>query len=95
MGSLMVLGIAMIALAIVEPCYTFLRGWLFSHLSSRVGAELNTGLYRHLMGLPLGYFASQQTGQTIAKVREMEQIRSFLTGSALTMHRRHQQNPLQ
>lgn len=83
MGSLMVLGIAMVALA--EPCYTFLRGWLFSHLSSRVGAELNTGLYRHLMGLPLSYFASQQTGQTIAKVREMEQIRSFLTGSALTM----------
>ncbi|AIN20300.1 type I secretion system ATPase family protein [Yersinia rochesterensis] len=85
MGSLMVLGIAMVALAIVEPCYTFLRGWLFSHLSSRVGTELNTGLYRHLMGLPLGYFASQQTGQTIAKVREMEQIRHFLTGSALTM----------
>ncbi|WP_145508081.1 type I secretion system permease/ATPase [Yersinia alsatica] len=84
-GSLMVLGTAMIALAIAEPCYTFLRGWLFSHLSSRVGAELNTGLYRHLLGLPLGYFAAQQTGKTIAKVREMEQIRSFLTGSALTM----------
>ncbi|WP_227721926.1 type I secretion system permease/ATPase, partial [Yersinia proxima] len=82
---LMVLGGAMVALAIAEPCYTFLRGWLFSHLSSRVGAELNTGLYRHLMGLPLSYFASQQTGQTIAKMREMEQIRSFLTGSALTM----------
>jgi ATP-binding cassette, subfamily B, bacterial RtxE len=84
-GSLMVLGSAMIALAIAEPCYTFLRGWLFSHLSSRVGAELNTRLYRHLLGLPLGYFGAQQTGQTIAKVREMEQIRSFLTGSALTM----------
>lgn len=84
-GSLMVLGSAMIALAIAEPCYTFLRGWLFSHLSSRVGAELNTRLYRHLLGLPLSYFGEQQTGQTIAKVREMEQIRSFLTGSALTM----------
>ncbi|PHZ25590.1 type I secretion system permease/ATPase [Yersinia massiliensis] len=84
-GSLMVLGSAMIALAIAEPCYTFLRGWLFSHLSSRVGAELNTRLYRHLLGLPLSYFGAQQTGQTIAKVREMEQIRSFLTGSALTM----------
>ncbi|AJJ12164.1 type I secretion system ATPase family protein [Yersinia rohdei] len=84
-GSLMVLGTAMIALAVAEPGYTFLRGWLFSHLSSRVGAELNTGLYRHLLGLPLGYFTAQPTGQTIAKVREMEQIRSFLTGSALTM----------
>ncbi|QHB32648.1 type I secretion system permease/ATPase [Yersinia canariae] len=84
-GSLAVLGTAMIALAIAEPCYTFLRSWLFAHLSSRVGAELNTRLYRHLLGLPLGYFGSQQTGQTIAKMREMEQIRSFMTGSALTM----------
>lgn len=84
-GSLAVLGSAMIALAIAEPCYTFLRSWLFSHLSSRVGAELNTRLYRHLLGLPLAYFGAQQTGQTIAKVQEMEQIRSFLTGSALTM----------
>ncbi|CNH10273.1 type I secretion system permease/ATPase [Yersinia pekkanenii] len=84
-GSLMVLGTAMITLAIAEPCYTSLRAWLFSHLSSRVGAELNTRLYRHLLGLPLGYFGSQPTGQTIAKMQEMEQIRSFLTGSALTM----------
>lgn len=83
--SLTVLGIAMVALAIAEPCYTFLRGWLFSNLSTRVGAELNTRLYRHLLSLPLNYFTSRQTGQTIARVSEMEQIRSFLTGSALTM----------
>ncbi|AJJ01217.1 type I secretion system ATPase family protein [Yersinia pseudotuberculosis IP 32953] len=83
--SLVVLGGAMVALAIAEPGYTLLRSWLFAHLSSRVGAELNTQLYRHLLGLPLGYFTGQQTGQTIAKMREMEQIRSFLTGSALTM----------
>ncbi|PVF10576.1 type I secretion system permease/ATPase, partial [Yersinia pestis] len=83
--SLVVLGGAMVALAITEPGYTLLRSWLFAHLSSRVGAELNTQLYRHLLGLPLGYFTGQQTGQTIAKMREMEQIRSFLTGSALTM----------
>ncbi|WP_145588160.1 type I secretion system permease/ATPase [Yersinia aldovae] len=85
MDSLMVLGVAMIALAIAEPGYTLLRSWLFAHLSSRVGATLNSRLYRHLLGLPLAYFSAQQTGQTIAKVREMEQIRSFLTGSALTM----------
>ncbi|ASX26749.1 type I secretion system permease/ATPase [Candidatus Williamhamiltonella defendens] len=83
--SLIVLGMAMIGLAIAEPIYTFLRGWLFSNLSTRVGAELNTSLYRHLMSLPLNYFSSRQTGQIIARVREMEQIRSFLTGSALTM----------
>lgn len=85
LDSLMVLGIAMVALAIAEPGYSLLRGWLFSHLSSRVGAELNSRLYRHLLGLPLGYFTGQQTGKIIAKMREMEQIRRFFTSSALTM----------
>lgn len=83
--SLMVLGMAMIGLAIAEPVYTFVRSWLFANLSTRVGAELNSRLYRHLMSLTLNYFSSRQTGQIIARVREMEQIRSFLTGSALTM----------
>ncbi len=83
--SLMVLGVAMLALAVAEPFYTFLRGWLFSHLSSKVGSELNSRLYRHLFSLPLDYFGQRKTGQTIAQVQEMEQIRHFLTGSALTM----------
>ncbi len=83
--SLMVLGIAMLGLAVAEPAYTFVRGWLFSHLSSKVGAELNSRLYRHLFSLPLDYFGRRKTGETIAQVQEMEQIRHFLTGSALTM----------
>lgn len=85
LDSLMVLGIAMLALALAEPSYTFLRSWLFSHLSSKVGAELNSRLYRHLFSLPLSYFTRRKTGETIAQVQEMEQIRHFLTGSALMM----------
>ncbi len=85
LDSLMVLGMAMLALALAEPFYAFLRGWLFSHLSSKVGAELNSRLYRHLFSLPLDYFTRRKTGETIAQVQEMEQIRHFLTGSALTM----------
>lgn len=85
LNSLQVLGIAMLALAVAEPLYGFMRGWLFSQLSSKVNASLSARLYEHLIGLPLRYFGQRQTGQIIARVQEMEHIRQFLTGSALTM----------
>ena len=78
MDSFMVLGIAMIALAIAEPAYTFLRGWLFSHLSSRVGAELNSRLYRHLLGIPLGYFSAHLTGKLLPKYGKWNRSVVFL-----------------
>jgi len=85
LSSLQVLGIAMLALAVFEPIYGFLRSWLFANLASKVNSELSSRLYEHLVALPLGYFQQRQTGQIIARVREMGQIRQFLTGSALTM----------
>jgi subfamily B ATP-binding cassette protein HlyB/CyaB len=36
------------------------------------------------MALPVSYFEARQTGQSVARVRELENIRSFLMGSALT-----------
>ncbi|WP_051035747.1 type I secretion system permease/ATPase [Photobacterium marinum] len=84
-SSLHVLGIAMLVLAVFEPVYGHLRSWLFAHLASKVNAELSTRLYQHLVALPLGYFQQRQTGEIIARVREMGQIRQFLTGSALTL----------
>ncbi|WP_020407855.1 type I secretion system permease/ATPase [Hahella ganghwensis] len=84
-SSLQVLGIAMLALAIFDPLYGFIRSWLFTNLASKVNSELSTRLYQHLIGLPLAYFQQRQTGEIIARCREMQQIRQFLTGSALTM----------
>lgn len=85
LSSLQVLGIAMLALALFEPLYGFMRSWLFTNLASKVNAELSSRLYQHLVTLPLGYFQQRQTGQIIARVHEMGQVRQFLTGSALTM----------
>ncbi|MBK5529403.1 type I secretion system permease/ATPase [Pseudomonas sp. TH08] len=85
LSSLQVLGIALLALAIFEPLYGFIRSWLFSNLASKVNAELSARLYQHLVQLPLGYFQQRQTGEIIARVGEMQQIRQFLTGSALTL----------
>ncbi|MBS9425813.1 type I secretion system permease/ATPase [Photorhabdus caribbeanensis] len=85
LSSLQVLGIAMLTLALFEPVYGFLRSWLFANLASKVNSELSSRLYQHLTSLPTGYFQQRQTGEIIARVREMSQIRQFLTGSALTI----------
>jgi subfamily B ATP-binding cassette protein HlyB/CyaB len=45
--------------------------------------ELGQRLFRHLLRLPIAYFETRATGQTVARVRELENIRSFLTGQAL------------
>ncbi|MGJ0579204.1 type I secretion system permease/ATPase [Xenorhabdus bovienii] len=85
LSSLHVLGLAMLALAVAEPLYGFLRNTVFGHMASQINAELSGRLYRHLVGLPLPYFKQRQTGQIIARVREMAQIRQFLTGSTLML----------
>ncbi|RLV59496.1 type I secretion system permease/ATPase [Parashewanella curva] len=85
LSSLEVLGIALLGLAVFAPLMSFMRSWLFANLSSKLNADLNSKLYKHLIGLPLNYFNHRQTGQITARVGEMEQIRQFLSGSALTM----------
>lgn len=85
LSSLQVLGIALLALALFEPLFGLLRSWLFSNLASKINAELCARLYQHLVQLPLSYFQRRQSGEIIARVGEMQQIRQFLTGSALTL----------
>ncbi|RUW65448.1 ABC transporter transmembrane domain-containing protein, partial [Mesorhizobium sp. M1E.F.Ca.ET.063.01.1.1] len=40
---------------------------------------------RHLMALPIAYFQTRRVGDSVARVRELENIRQFLTSSALTL----------
>ncbi|TSJ80775.1 MAG: type I secretion system permease/ATPase [Candidatus Cardinium sp.] len=83
--SLHVLAIAMLSLAIAEPVYSCLRSKIFTNLSNKIHAEWSAKLYRHLLTLPLNYFLQRQTGQIVARVREMDHIRQFLTGSVLML----------
>lgn len=75
----------MLAFTLAEPIYSYIRSKIFTHLSSKVNAEWSAKLYRHLLNLPLNYFLQRQTGQIVARVREMDHIRQFLTGSALML----------
>lgn len=83
--TLDVLGIGLVTLVTFEAIMGGLRAYLFTHTTSRVDVELGASLFRHLLKLPLAYFESRRVGDTVARVRELETIREFLTSSSVTL----------
>ena len=83
--TLDVLAFGLLAIALFEAVLNGLRSYLFSHTTSRVDVVLGARLYRHLLALPVSYFEARRVGDSVARVRELESIRNFLTGSALTL----------
>ena len=83
-STLIVVGIALLVSSTFEVLLTGLRNFIFSHTTNRIDVELGARLFRHLIALPLPYFAARRVGDTVARVRELENIRNFLTGQALT-----------
>ena len=84
LSTLDVMMVALIGVAIFEVLLTGMRHYLFSHTTNRVDVELGAKLFRHLMHLPLAFFESRRSGDTVARMRELENARNFLTGQALT-----------
>ncbi|MDB5799912.1 MAG: type secretion system permease/ATPase [Rhodocyclales bacterium] len=85
LSTLDVIAIGLLAVSIFEVILTALRSYVFAHTTSRIDVELGARLFRHLLSLPLAYFQARRVGDSIARVRELENIRSFLTGNALTL----------
>ena len=83
-STLDVVAVALLAVSLFEIVLGGLRTYLFAHTTSRIDVELGARLFRHLLSLPLSYFEHRRVGDTVARVRELEQIRNFLTGQALT-----------
>ncbi len=75
---------ALLGSAIFEAVLGGLRNHILSHTTNRIDVELGARLFRHLVALPLAYFGARRVGDTVARVRELENIRSFLTGQVLT-----------
>lgn len=84
-STLDVLVIGLVVVVVFESTLTVLRSHMFSHTTSRMDVELGSRLFRHLLNLPLNYFQARRVGDSVARVRELEHIRSFLTGNALTL----------
>ncbi|MEQ9244562.1 MAG: type I secretion system permease/ATPase [Nitratireductor sp.] len=83
--SLDVLAIGLVGIALFDPLMGFFRSVTYSHIASCVNSDLSSRLFRHLLHLPISYFGARQSGDIIARVRELDHIRQFLTGSALMM----------
>jgi subfamily B ATP-binding cassette protein HlyB/CyaB len=84
-STLDVLVVGLVAIGIFESVLGGLRTYIFSHTTNRIDVELGARLFRHLLALPLPYFQARRVGDSVARVRELENIRQFLTGSALTL----------
>lgn len=83
-STLDVVAVALFVVIIFEVLLGGLRTYIFAHTTSRIDVELGARLFRHLFSLPLAWFEKRRVGETVARVRELEQIRTFLTGQALT-----------
>ncbi len=85
MTTLDVLAFGLAGVLIFETLMSGLRNWLFAHTTNRVDSELSARMFRHLLNLPLSYFEARRVGDSIARVRELERIREFLTSNAVTV----------
>ena len=83
--TLDVLAVGLIAVTLFESLLAALRAHMFAHTTNRVDVELGAKLYRHLLALPLAYFEARRVGDSIARVRELDTIREFLTSSTVTL----------
>ncbi len=85
LSTLDVLVFGLVTISVFETILGVLRTYLFAHTTNRIDVELGARLFRHLLALPISYFQGRRVGDSVARVRELENIRNFLTSSALTL----------
>jgi len=85
LDTLDILVLGMIIVNIFQVWITGLRGYIFTHTTNKIDVVLSTKLFRHITSLPIKYFEQWQVGDVVSRVRELEQVRGFITGSSLTV----------
>ena len=84
-STLNVLGTLLVAMGLSQAVLSSLRTYLFSDTTNRIDISLGSTIIDHLLRLPLGYFADRPVGEVSSRLNELEKIRRFLTGTALTV----------
>ncbi len=85
MSTLTVLAFGFVAVSIWETLFGWLRTRLYSETSQKIDVELGAKLFRHLLRLPLSFFEARRVGDVSMRVRQLENIREFLTNASLTV----------
>jgi subfamily B ATP-binding cassette protein HlyB/CyaB len=85
LSTLDILVVGLLLVSLFETILGALRTYAFAHTTTRIDVELGSRLFRHLLALPISYFEARRVGDSVARVRELENMRNFLTSSALTL----------
>ncbi len=83
--TLDVLAFGFVAVMIFEFVLNMSRKYIFVHTASKIDSKLGAKLFRHLFALPFTYFESRKVGNIIARVRELDQIRDFITNKSVSV----------
>ena len=83
--TLDVIALGLLTVLLFESVLSALRAYVSAHTASRIDVELGAKLFQHLIELPLAYFQARRVGDSVARVRELENIRSFLTSNSITL----------
>lgn len=84
-STLNVLGFAFLVVAGFEFLLNLSRNYIFIHTTNKIDAKLGSKLFKHLFRLYFVYFENRQVGNIIARVRELDRIREFITNKAVTV----------
>lgn len=84
LDTLQVLGIGLVVVTLLEGVLGSLRTFLFAETTNRIDQRLGAEVIDHLLRLPLGYFDRRPVGELGSRIAELEKIRNFLTGTAMT-----------
>jgi ATP-binding cassette subfamily B protein len=85
LDTLDVLGIFLLGVGVFEALLTTLRTYLFVDTTNRIDLSLGSEVIDHLLRLPLSFFEKRCVGELAGRMNELENIRQFLTGTALTV----------
>ena len=84
-STLNVLGIAFLIVCIFEFLLNLSRNYIFIHTTNKIDAKLGSKLFKHLLRLYYVYFENRQVGNIVARVRELDRIREFITNKSVSV----------
>ena len=85
MTTLHVLGVGFLAIMCFEFLLSTARSYIFAHTANKIDAKLGAKLFKHLFALPFMYFESRKVGTIVARVRELDNIREFITNKSVSV----------
>lgn len=84
-ATLDVLAVAFVIVAVFELLLNLSRNYIFIHTTNKIDAKLGAKLFRHLFKLYYVYFENRQVGNIVARVRELDRIREFITDKSVSV----------